>query len=119
MQHLSVIYVYVEKWPCNHCTFLNLGGSKICEVCARTRTLDPASSPCLEPVQQQIVLSAGHNGTSTSYSQRAQLQDKLVEPVVGQECPRCTLVNPPNRRVCEACDSTLGAPPIIPSRKRV
>ena len=44
---------------------------------------------------------------------------QLVEPVVGQECPRCTLVNPPNRRVCEACDSTLGAPPIIPSRKRV
>jgi ribosomal protein L40E len=43
----------------------------------------------------------------------------LLKEVEGQECGRCTLVNPPHARTCEACSATLGVPPIIPARKRV
>jgi len=31
----------------------------------------------------------------------------------GQECARCTLLNPPNTKVCDACGASLGLSPPI------
>jgi len=86
----------VGKWSCESCTYLNSADQKICEICSKSR----------EPKSYRASLV-------DNMETRQQMQH-VRDREVGRnsnECSKCTLVNTPSAKVCEACGASLGRSP--------
>ncbi len=85
----------LPNWSCYACTFENGPGVDICEMCGKSRPASSASatgeSSCGEEDSLGSAAVKGGGGRGE-----------------GRVCPRCTLVNPKEARVCEACEEKLG-----------
>jgi len=87
-----------ELWECSTCTFHNKLSRTICEMCSKSRDLPPVAG------ETRAIERKAKSATPPS-------------PPPGIACAKCTLVNPPSAKICQACDCTLNLPPIKSSRK--
>lgn len=77
-----------ELWECSTCTFHNRQSSNICEMCSKSRDFRP------EPEERHVEPAAPPRRMSGPKTD-------------GAACSKCTLVNPFNNKVCDACGATL------------
>lgn len=91
-----------ELWECSTCTFHNKQSKTICEMCSKSRDFTPVNT---EPRMVERV-------------SKAKSATPPTPPQAGITCAKCTLVNPPTAKICQACDCTLALPPIKSSRQR-
>jgi len=81
-----------DKWECGACTYHNAMAATICEMCSKTKEKSYKTT-LVDAIQSK--------------------QDDVDGGRRGDQCSRCTLVNPPNTKVCEACGASLGLSPPI------
>ena len=79
-----------ELWECSTCTYHNKQSTNICEMCSKSRDFKPAADTrSVEPAQLPAA------------------RKMSVPQVEGVACSKCTLVNPPANKLCDACGATL------------
>jgi len=96
-----------ELWECSTCTFHNKQSTNVCEMCSKSRDLPP--------------IIADTRGVELAREGRREQKAKSATPPTppspaGISCAKCTLVNPPSAKICQACDCTLALPPIKSAR---
>ena len=79
-----------ELWECSTCTFHNKQTSNICEMCSKSRDFRPDTD------QRRVEPAA-----------QPRLNNSVITPSEGVSCSKCTLVNSPSSKLCEACGATL------------
>jgi len=92
-----------ELWECSTCTFHNKQSKNVCEMCSKSRDLPPVTAE-----SRVVELAREHKAKSAT---------PPTPPPSGLTCVKCTLVNPPTAKICQACDCTLALPPIKTARR--
>jgi len=91
-----------ELWECSTCTFHNKQNTNICEMCSKSRDFQPSQEArSVEPA------------SSLRRSSPAAAPVEMSAAEEGNACDKCTLVNPVNNTVCEACGATLPKPKLF------
>lgn len=72
------------EWECQHCTYVNRPGSRVCEVCCKTRTAD-AESSAPAPVKTSV---SRNNITEAKSVVKAKEEVREVQKVMASELPR-------------------------------
>eukprot|EP00092_Neocalanus_flemingeri_P024518 GFUD01026590.1.p1 GENE.GFUD01026590.1~~GFUD01026590.1.p1 ORF type:complete len:682 (+),score=221.10 GFUD01026590.1:171-2216(+) len=86
-----------ELWECSTCTFHNKQSKTVCEMCSKSRDIPPM-------VEDK---RAVEQATEVRREQKAKSATPPTPPPSGISCAKCTLVNPPSAKICQACDCTL------------
>jgi len=101
-----------KEWQCLFCTYLNSLEVDICEMCAKSRQSVASSHDDEEFVSGNSQMDDPNTYESEieypdtdPHADQENLQDKI-------QCPKCTLFNPSDLKVCAICGASLHKAPI-------
>ena len=97
------IEVESKEWQCLFCTYLNNLKGDICEICAKSRqSVDRAGSS-----QMDYEPNAKYDESEIEHPPDTTPDDEDVQAVDEVQCPKCTLLNPADLKVCSICEASL------------
>ena len=97
------IMVESKEWQCLFCTYLNNLKVDICEICEKSRqTVGRTGSSQMdnEPNTTYVENEIEHPPDTTPDDEDYQSVDEV-------QCPKCTLLNPTDLKVCSICSASL------------
>merc|ERR1712223_172097 len=101
-----------KEWQCLFCTYLNSLEVDICEMCAKSRQSVASSHDDGEFV-------SGNSQMDDPNAYESEIEYPDTDPHADQEnlqdkiqCPKCTLFNPSDLKVCAICGASLHKAPI-------
>ena len=97
------IVVESKEWQCLFCTYLNNLKVDICEMCAKSRqSVGHAGSS-----QMDYEPNAKYDESEIEHPPDTTPDDEDVQAVDEVQCPKCTLLNPADLKVCSICEASL------------
>jgi hypothetical protein len=97
----------IQPWNCRHCTFKNREASKICEMCSKSQDFIDMPSDDEPEVAADVPVPKLYSVVTKSEPIDVVGTSSSNAKQVMTECPQCTLINEPQRRVCDACGFRL------------
>ena len=97
------IMVESKEWQCLFCTYLNNLKVDICEICEKSRQSvgrTGSSQMDNEPNTKYDESEIEHPPDTTPDDEDVQAVDEI-------QCPKCTLLNPTDLKVCSICCASL------------
>ena len=92
-----------KEWHCLFCTYLNSLKVDICEMCAKSRqSVGPTGSS-----QMDYEPNVKHDKSEIEHPPDTTPDDEDVQAVDEVQCPKCTLLNPADLKVCSICEASL------------
>ena len=97
------IEVESKEWQCLFCTYLNNIKVDICEMCEKSRQSVGRTGSS----QMDYEPNAKYDKSESEHPPDTNPDDKHVQAVDEVQCPKCTLLNPADLKVCSICEASL------------
>jgi hypothetical protein len=94
-----------KEWHCLFCTYLNSLKVDICEMCAKSR--QTVASGRTGSSQTDNDPNTTYDKSETENPPNTTPDDEDVQAVDEVHCPKCTLLNPVDLKVCSICGASL------------
>ena len=92
-----------KEWHCLFCTYLNNPKVDICEICEKSRQSVGRTGSS----QVDYELNTKYDKSEIEHPPDTNPDDKHVQAVDEVQCPKCTLLNPADLKVCSICEASL------------
>ena len=109
-----------KEWQCLFCTYLNSLEVDVCEMCAKSRqSVASGRTGSSQNGSEEFVSGNSqmdNDPNNTTYDE-SELEYPDTHPNADQDvdkvqCPKCTLFNPADLKVCTVCGASLHKTPI-------